>query len=214
MTTARQLRCALAAAIARLPRSVDPTAKREAAGDWRRQIVRRAFDRRPELRDQENELLKNLVSGRDLRPHAIMPDIVPCCTKEDFLAFAYFSLWSSFPTVDRPGRRMKFLIRDNGHPDRPLMGICCLSSPVRQLRVRDEWIGWRGAENRPTRARNLVHISDLSTCISLPPYSALTGGKLLAGLMTSDDVRSLYWTRYHDRLTLRQLLRADRLRIS
>ena len=106
---------------------------------------------------------------------------------------------------------MKFLIRDAGHPDRPLIGVCCLSSPVRQLRVRDEWIGWQGPEHRAIRARNLVHVSELSTCVSLPPYSFLTGGKLLAGLMTSDEVRSLYRARYRDRLTLRQSLCADEL---
>jgi hypothetical protein len=106
---------------------------------------------------------------------------------------------------------MKFLVRDAGHPGRPLMGICCLSSPVRQLRVRDESIGWEGSEYQTIRARNLVYVSDLSTCVGVPPYSYLTGGKLLAGLMTSDEVRSLYRERYQHQLTLRHSVCAEEL---
>jgi len=209
--TAKELRSALSDAIAKLPKTLDPLAKREAVRNWHSQVVRRVFKSRPSLSNQEDELLRNILPGCALNPDAIAPEMIPCRSKEDFLVFTYFSLWSSFPTVDRPGRRMKLLIRDLGHPDHPLIGICCLSSPVRQLRVRDEWIGWHGPQHRTIRARNLVHVSDLSTCVSLPPYSFLTGGKLLAGLMASDEVRSLYRARYHDRLTLRQCLCADEL---
>lgn len=106
---------------------------------------------------------------------------------------------------------MKFLIRDLGHKSQPLIGICCLSSPVRQLQARDEWIGWLGSEYRMIRRRRLVDIADLSTCVSMPPYSFLTGGKLLAGSMTSNEIRSFYHARYKDQLTLRQSLRADEL---
>ncbi len=209
--TAKELRSALTDAIAGIPKSYGPLGKREAARSWQSHIVKRVFDSRSSLAKRENDLLFNLLPGCALNAQAIAPEVIPCRSEEDFLVFTYFSLWSSFPTVDRPGRRMKFLIRDVGHRDQPLMGICCLSSPVRQLRVRDEWIGWQGPEHRTIRARNLVHVSDLSTCISLPPYSFLTGGKLLAGLMTSNEVRSLYRERYHDRLTLRQRLCADEL---
>jgi len=194
-----------------LPKGHDPLAKREAARNWHQHLVRRAFQTRPSLLNQENELLANVLPGRALDPYAIAPEIIPCRSEEDFLVFTYFSLWSSFPTVDRPGRRLKFLIRDAGHRDQPLIGICCLSSPVRQLRVRDEWIGWGGPEHRTIRARNLVNISDLSTCVSLPPYSFLTGGKLIAGLMASDDARALYRARYRNQLTLRQSLCAYEL---
>jgi hypothetical protein len=208
---AEALRRALSNAISKLPTSDDPFAKREAARQWRREIIRRAFNTRRFLTSQESDILLNLIPGRALDARAIEPEIIPCRDQQDFLIFSYFSLCSSFPTVDRPGRRMKFLIRDQGHRDHPLIGICCLSSPVRQLRVRDEWIGWQASSHRATRARNLVYVSDLCTCISLPPYSFLTGGKLIAGLMASDETRSLYYTRYHNRLTLRQSLRADEL---
>jgi hypothetical protein len=41
-----------------------------------------------------------------------------------------------------PGRQLAFLIRNAGRPDRPVMGIAMLASPVVRMRVRDSWIGW------------------------------------------------------------------------
>jgi hypothetical protein len=41
-----------------------------------------------------------------------------------------------------PGRQMALLVRNAAHPKRPVMGIAMLASPVVQLRVRDDWIGW------------------------------------------------------------------------
>jgi hypothetical protein len=209
--TATALRAALTAAIDCLPRGRTPQDRRDASRNWHRQVLRRAFERRPEFLVRENVLLSNLATGATLSSRAIDPTIVPCVTKEDFLIFAYFALWSSFPTHDRPGRRLKFLVRDVGHPDQPLIGICCLSSPVRQVRSRDEWIGWSGSEYRMSKVRNLVHVTDLSTCVSLPPYSSLTGGKLLAGLMTTNEVRALYHARYCHQLTRSQRRHAHEL---
>ena len=209
--TAKALKSALTAAIGSLPQSHTPQDKRNASRNWHQQVLKRALECRTAFLARENNLLSNLANGSTFSPHAIDPVVMPCLTKEDFLIFSYFALWSSFPTHDRPGRRLKFLVRDIGQRNQPLIGICCLSSPVRQVRARDDWIGWSGAEHRSARARNLVHVADLSTCVSLPPYSALTGGKLLAGLMTSNEVRSLYRARYCHQLTIRQRRRADEL---
>ncbi len=208
---ARTLRKALRDAVSRVPNAHDSLAARAAARPWRQQVVRRAFESRESLAQRERSLLLNVLPGHALNPAAIAPEIIRCQTEEDFLVFSYFSLWSSFPTIDRPGRRLKFLIRDRGQPSRPLIGLCCLSSPVRQLRVRDEWIGWQGSEHLNVRARNLVYVSDLSTCISLPPYSYLTGGKLLAALMASDEARHLYRSRHKSQLTLKQKIVAREL---
>lgn len=41
-----------------------------------------------------------------------------------------------------PGRQLAFLIRNAARPDRPVMGIAMLASPVVRMRVRDSWIGW------------------------------------------------------------------------
>jgi hypothetical protein len=41
-----------------------------------------------------------------------------------------------------PGRTMLFLVRDRAADLHPVIGICALSSPIVQIRERDEWIGW------------------------------------------------------------------------
>lgn len=41
-----------------------------------------------------------------------------------------------------PGRQMMVLIRNAARPNRPVMGIAMLASPVMRLNARDMWIGW------------------------------------------------------------------------
>jgi hypothetical protein len=41
-----------------------------------------------------------------------------------------------------PGRQMLILIRNAARPNRPVMGIAMLASPVMRLGTRDRWIGW------------------------------------------------------------------------
>jgi hypothetical protein len=154
------------------------------------------FSRKPYLQLEEDKYLSNLAHGKQLAFDRISPVLVVCQTREDYDLYDYFRMWSSFPTVDRPGRRLKLLIRDSGQPRSPLMGLCCLSSAVRQLRVREEWIGWQGRKSFKIRAQNLAYIMDLSNCLSVPPYSNLTGGKLLAAMMASNEVRDIYRNRY------------------
>lgn len=41
-----------------------------------------------------------------------------------------------------PGRQMLVLVRNAARPNRPVMGIAMLASPVMRLGTRDRWIGW------------------------------------------------------------------------
>ncbi len=41
-----------------------------------------------------------------------------------------------------PGRQMMLLIRNAKRPNRPVIGIAMLASPVMRLTARDQWIGW------------------------------------------------------------------------
>lgn len=41
-----------------------------------------------------------------------------------------------------PGRQLLVLIRNAARPNRPIMGIAMLASPVMRVSVRDNWIGW------------------------------------------------------------------------
>jgi len=45
-----------------------------------------------------------------------------------------------------PGRQLLVLVRNAARPNRPVIGIAMLASPVMRLNARDTWIGWlRGA---------------------------------------------------------------------
>lgn len=41
-----------------------------------------------------------------------------------------------------PGRKVFFLVRDRAVANHPIVGIAALGSPIVQLSVRDQWIGW------------------------------------------------------------------------
>ena len=41
-----------------------------------------------------------------------------------------------------PGRQMLILVRNAARPNRPVMGIAMLASPVMRLATRDRWVGW------------------------------------------------------------------------
>lgn len=41
-----------------------------------------------------------------------------------------------------PGRQMMVLVRNAARPNRPVVGIAMLASPVMRLTARDRWIGW------------------------------------------------------------------------
>ena len=41
-----------------------------------------------------------------------------------------------------PGRQLPLLIRNAARPNRPVIGIAMLASPVMRLKTRDNWIGW------------------------------------------------------------------------
>jgi hypothetical protein len=54
----------------------------------------------------------------------------------------YFRHSWSLEYRSAPGRQLAFLIRNASRPDRPVMGIAMLASPVVRMRVRDSWVGW------------------------------------------------------------------------
>jgi len=54
----------------------------------------------------------------------------------------YFRLTWSTPSETTPGRTMQYLIRDEAHPNRPVMGIFSLENCAVQITDRDVEIGW------------------------------------------------------------------------
>lgn len=96
--------------------------------------------------------------------------------------FRVATLTWSVPVSAGFGRRMRYLVWDEGH-DR-LAGIIALGDPVYNLSVRDNLIGWTVHD----RAQRLVGILDAYVLGAVPPYNFLLAGKAVACLIRSRDV--------------------------
>lgn len=141
---------------------------------------------------------KNLANGYDVMCSEIDPIIEVCETqtqKDLFRIFRYY--WSS-PYSDYVGRRIKILIRDRGLPNKPVIGIAALGSPIIHIPERDEFIGW----DTKTRTKNLIYTMDAFVIGALPPYNYLLGGKLISLLLASNEVRKIYREKYKGKVTI------------
>ena len=136
-------------------------------------------------------LIKHFATGRDVNPDAIAPEIVEVKSESlDSRLFRFASLLWSVPVSQGFGRRLRFLVRDRQNGK--LIGIFALGDPVFNLSARDNWIGW----NHEDRSDRLVHVMDAYVVGAVPPYSQLIGGKLVASLMTSQEVKRTYERKY------------------
>ena len=141
------------------------------------------------LRRAEGRLLAHFANGYEVFPELIKPKLVEVtANSEEELLFRYAALHWSIPTSSGYGRRIRFLVVDE--QNEKVMGLIGIGDPVFSLGSRDKWIGW----NRDTAKENLRHVMDIYVLGSVPPYSQLLCGKLVALLTSSNEVReSLKW---------------------
>jgi len=146
------------------------------------------------LREKCSGLLPSFASGRDVTPHAIVPRIqlIKADTKEAHL-FRLAALTWSVPVSRGYGRRMRFLVWDDNNGK--LMGIMALGDPVFNLKARDDLIGWTASDRR----ERLVHVMDAYVLGALPPYNMLLGGKLIACLVRTREIRQHFARRYFNK---------------
>lgn len=135
----------------------------------------------------------HFASGIEVVPAEIRPELelVESETWQSNL-FRLAALTWSVPVSQGYGRRMRFLVWDR-HNNK-LIGLIALGDPVFNLHVRDQYIGW----NSNDRKERLVGMLDAFVLGSLPPYNRLLGGKLVAALIRSIEVRDTFRARYHD----------------
>jgi uncharacterized protein DUF4338 len=137
------------------------------------------------------KLLPHFADGSEIDPSRIKLRLVRVAsdTVEGDL-FRLASLTWSVPVSCGFGRRLRYLVWDDGH-DR-IAGIIALGDPVFNLSVRDNLIGWTTEE----RSRRLVNLLDAYVLGAVPPYNMLLGGKAIACLVRSrdifDDFRAAY----------------------
>lgn len=145
------------------------------------------------LQRLEKRALPEFATGKEVFPDALHPriELVESPLQADI--FRYASLLWSIPVSPGYGRRMRFLIFDESNEK--LIGILGLSDPVYSLAVRDQWIGWSDQDKR----LRLWHAMDAYVLGAVPPYNNLLGGKLIAILATSNEVREHFVVRYRGR---------------
>ena len=151
------------------------------------------------LRRHEANFIRRIACGDDVDISKIEPTLVPVTSSrtEEAALWRWCALHWSIPVSNGYGRRLRFLVVDRGHDDK-VMGLIGLADPVFGMKPRDEWIGW----NWERRKIALTNIMDAFVLGAIPPYSALRGGKLIALLATSHDVRQAFQIKYGDRRTI------------
>jgi hypothetical protein len=140
----------------------------------------------------------NMASGVDVLNSKIDPLIEVCETTKQHALFRIFRYYWSSPYSDYVGRRIKLLIRDKGLPNKPIIGIAALGSPIIHIPERDTFIGW----DKNTRTKNLIYTMDAYVIGAVPPYNYLLGGKLISYVLASTEVRRIYQTKYKEAVTL------------
>ena len=110
-------------------------------------------------------------------------------------------LWWSIPYSKGFGRRLFFLVLDEGNRGplgNPLLiGVLALQSPPISLPPRD-----RLFQYPPGRKAEMVNqTADIHALGAVPPYNDLLGGKLVALAAASNEVRQAYQRKYGGRRT-------------
>jgi hypothetical protein len=155
-----------------------------------------------ELATQQEWLERNLsrylnffANGDDIIPERIDPALVEVTTRQHRDLFRVARLLWSLPFSKGYGRRLRFLLIDQAN--NKLIGLLALQSPPLSFPARD-----RLFQYPPGRKTELVNQTmDIQTLGAVPPYDYLLGGKLVALVAASNEVRQRYWQKYVGRTT-------------
>lgn len=165
-----------------------------------RQAVNAQRDRaRPHLLAADSRLTSRLARGDELDVNAIKPRLrlIPTGDRKMAMLWRWASLHWSVPVSGGYGRRIRYLVLDEGHDD-ALMGIVGLADPVFSLAARDREVGWSAEDRRSA----LANVMDAFALGAVPPYSDILAGKLIAATLQSDEVRNDFAERYGHKRTL------------
>lgn len=138
--------------------------------------------------------------GTDIQLQKIAPAIHICRTRRENEIFHYCRLLQSFPTANLIGRQLRALVFDQGQARPLLMGAIGLSSSPYSLSCRDTFLHWDSKHRPELRNDGLDALMQLAVCMSLPPYSYLLCGKLMAALALSKTIADEYRTRYKEKI--------------
>lgn len=134
----------------------------------------------------------NLANGLEVLDSKIIPKIEVCESPAQHRLFRLLRYYWSSPYSEYVGRRIKLIIRDYGLPNKPVIGIVALGSPIIHIPERDEFIGW----DKNTRTNRLNYMMDAYVIGALPPYNYLLGGKLISYILASTEIRKIFEEKY------------------
>jgi hypothetical protein len=135
---------------------------------------------------------KNLAKGIDVLNSEIDPIIEVCETEKQHRLFRILRYYWSSPYSEYVGRRIKLIIRDRALPNKPVIGIAALGSPIIHIPERDDFIGW----DKNTRTKNLIYTLD---------------AYVIGALLASNEVREIYRKKYQGQVTLTEKRIANKL---
>lgn len=149
------------------------------------------------IRKKEKELINFFANGYEIDINHIEPELrVVKPESSDNDLFRYATLLWSVPVSNGFGRRTRFLLMDKNNEK--LIGIFALGDPVFNLTCRDDWIGW----NYHNRENRLYNVMDVFILGAVPPYNYLLGGKLVAMVAATNEVRNIISTKYSSSKTI------------
>lgn len=144
-----------------------------------------------------NKHADKFINGSALDPAKIKPSLKLVKARSDWEEIFKVTrhTWS-IPYTKGYGRRMRFVVYDEYHE--AVIGVLGFQSPPADLACRDSIFNYPN-----DRKMDLVNQTmDVYTIGAIPPYSNILGGKLVAGLVSSEDVRRAYWKLYAGKRTV------------
>ena len=140
---------------------------------------------------------ENLASGKDVLESSVKPRFEVCKTAKQMALFRALRHYWSSPYTDYVGRRIRIIIRDDGLPTSPVLGIAAIGSSIIHIPERDDWVGW----DTQTRSNRIIYTMDAYVLGAIPPYNHLLGGKLVAYMLASNEFRRIYKRKYQSAVT-------------
>lgn len=135
------------------------------------------------------------ANGEEIIPHQINPVLIQVQEGWQSDLFRLARFYWSIPYSHGFGRRLRFLILDSSNGK--LIGIFGLQSPPITFPARDRLFEYPAGEKELFVNQTM----DIFTLGALPPYNRLLGGKLVAMVVCSDEVRKAYRLIYRGRVT-------------
>lgn len=155
------------------------------------QRVEKLAESRQLVENRWPKLQQYFADGVEVDPNRVATrlELVESDTWQSDL-FRLACLTWSVPVSQGYGRRMRYLVWDDSNGK--LIGVMALGDPVFNLKVRDDWIGWTVEQRR----QRLVDVMDAYVLGAVLPYNMLLGGKLVACLAGTAEIRDAFAGRY------------------